>query len=88
MLGNNVGFIKLCKSDPDCPQFASFHCLIQQVALASQVVKLDHVVPLVVKIVNSIKARPLQHRLFLNLVEEKCEEPFVDLSLHCATLGG
>uniref|UniRef100_A0A8C1NJA8 Uncharacterized protein n=1 Tax=Cyprinus carpio TaxID=7962 RepID=A0A8C1NJA8_CYPCA len=85
MRGLHSGFVALCRHDPDFPRFLNYHCVIHQQALASKVVDLSHVMTLVVKIVNSIRAKGLQHRLFKSLLDElwlsrgKVLQRFVDL---------
>ena len=46
------------------------HCIIHQEALCKSVLQLDHVVKPVVKLVNCIRARGLQHRQFIQFLEE------------------
>ncbi len=70
MIGSNVGFVALCKNDPAFPQFISYHCIIHQQVLCSKVINYEQVMKVVVKIINSIRARPLQHRLFKALLDE------------------
>lgn len=79
MRGTHSGFIALCISF--APDFHSYHCVIDQRALASKVVNFSHVMMLVVKIVNSIRSKGLQHRLFKSLLDEVDAE-YGDLLLH------
>uniref|UniRef100_A0A3B1KBC7 DUF4371 domain-containing protein n=1 Tax=Astyanax mexicanus TaxID=7994 RepID=A0A3B1KBC7_ASTMX len=81
MCGIHAGFIALCRKDPIFPAFVSYHCVIHQQALASKVVDFSHVMTVVVKIVNSIRAKALQHRLFKSLLDELDAE-YGDLILH------
>lgn len=67
------------------PDFHSYHCVIHQQALASKVVNFSHVMMLVVKIVNSIRSKGLQHRLFKSLLDEVDAE-YGDLLLHAEVL--
>lgn len=46
------------------------HCIIHQEALCKSLLQLDHVVKPVVKLVNFIRARGLQHRQFITFLEE------------------
>jgi hypothetical protein len=81
MTGENVGFIGLCKKDPAFPIFFSYHCVIHQQALCTKVIDFQHVMSVVQKIVNSILARPLPHRLFKHLLDET-DAHYGDLILH------
>jgi hypothetical protein len=64
MTSANVGLIGLCKKDPIFLDFYSYHCVIYQQALCTNVINFQHVMSVVQKIVNLICARLLQHRLF------------------------
>ena len=46
------------------------HCIIHQESLCKSVLKLNHVSNTVVKVVNFIRARGLQHRQFISFLEE------------------
>ena len=46
------------------------HCIIHQESLCKSVLKLNHVTNTVVKVVNFIRARELQHRQFISFLEE------------------
>lgn len=81
MIGVRAGLISLCRNDPDFPAFVNYHCVIHQQALVSKVVDFSHVMSPVVKVVNSIRAHALQHRLFKSLLEE-LEAAYGDLLLH------
>ena len=70
MCGVRAGFIALCRNDHDFPDFVNYHCVIHQQALAGKVVNFSHVMTLVVKLINSIRAKALQHRLFKVLLDE------------------
>ncbi|XP_069476392.1 general transcription factor II-I repeat domain-containing protein 2-like [Ambystoma mexicanum] len=70
MIGRNIGFVALCRRDPDFPEFRSYHCIIHQQSLCSKVLSYQHVMTVVLKIVNSISARSLQNRLFKSLLDE------------------
>ena len=70
LIGANVGFVTLYKNDESFPQFISYHCIIHQQVLCSKVVNYEHVMKVVIKIINSIRARALQHRLFKSLLDE------------------
>ncbi len=81
MLGVRSGFIALCRNDPDFPDFVNYHCVIHQQALAGKFVDFSHVMTLVVKLINSIRAKALQHHLFKALFVE-LDAAYGDLLLH------
>ena len=70
MRGVRAGFIALCRNDPKFPQ-----------ALVGKVLDFSHVMTLVVKLINSIRAKALQHRLFKALLDE-LDAAYGDLLLH------
>lgn len=78
MTGTHNGFIALCRKDEDFPDFISYHCIIHQQVLASKRLNTKHVMDISFKIVNSIRGKSLQRRLFKQQLDEK--EP--DLALH------
>uniref|UniRef100_A0A3Q3E7E7 SPIN-DOC-like zinc-finger domain-containing protein n=1 Tax=Labrus bergylta TaxID=56723 RepID=A0A3Q3E7E7_9LABR len=91
MRGVRAGFVALCRNDPDFPDFVNYHCVIHQQALAGKVLDFSHVMALVVKLINSIRAKAirakairakaLQHRLFKALLDE-LDAAYGDLILH------
>lgn len=81
MIGVRSGFVALCRKDPDFPPFVNYHCVIHQQALAAKAIDMSHVMNVVVKIVNSIRAKALQHRLFKSLLDE-LDSAYGDLILH------
>lgn len=78
MTGIHNGFISLCHKDEDFPDFISYHCIIHQQVLASKRLNTKHVMDISFKIVNSIKGKALQRRLFKQQLDEN--EP--ELVLH------
>ncbi|RVE42541.1 hypothetical protein evm_012821 [Chilo suppressalis] len=78
MTGIHNGFIALCRKDEDFPDFISYHCIIHQQVLASKRLNTKHVMDISFKIVNSIKGKSLQRRLFKQQLDEK--EP--ELAMH------
>ena len=70
MLGVHSGFVSLCRKDENFPPFVNYHCVIHQQALAAKAIDMSHVMNVVVKIINSICAKALQHRLFKSLLDE------------------
>ncbi|XP_069582815.1 general transcription factor II-I repeat domain-containing protein 2-like [Ranitomeya imitator] len=81
MIGSKIGFVTLCRNDHDFPHFLNYHCIIHQESLCTKVINFQHVMKVVVKIVNSIRARPLQHRLFKSFLEE-LDSQYKDLLLY------
>uniref|UniRef100_A0A8C9YYR3 SPIN-DOC-like zinc-finger domain-containing protein n=1 Tax=Sander lucioperca TaxID=283035 RepID=A0A8C9YYR3_SANLU len=81
MIGRHTGFIAHCKSDPDFPTFLHYHCIIHQQALCEKVIGFGHVMTPVVKIINNIRSKAKQHRIFKVLLEEMSAE-YGDLLLH------
>lgn len=77
MTGRNAGFITLCKKDDD-PQFLSYHCIIHQEVLVSKRLNTEHIMDIAFKIINFIRGKSLQRRLFLMQMEDSN----VDLVLH------
>ncbi|XP_051788407.1 general transcription factor II-I repeat domain-containing protein 2B-like [Erpetoichthys calabaricus] len=74
LTGKNVGLLKRIqkrvKEDNPEQEVIFLHCLIHQEALCKSVLQLDYVVKPVVKLVNFIRARGLQHRQFIKFLEE------------------
>ncbi|KAK3527063.1 hypothetical protein QTP86_008646 [Hemibagrus guttatus] len=81
MIGRQTGFIAHCKADPDFPKFLHYHCIIHQQALCAKVIGFGHVMTPVVKIINNIRSKAKQHRIFKVLLEEMSAE-YGDLLLH------
>ncbi|MBN3296755.1 GTD2A protein, partial [Amia calva] len=59
----------------------NYHCIIHQQALCGKVLNMNDVMDFVVKVVNSIRSRPLQRRLFKTLLDE-IDAQYGDLLLH------
>ena len=81
MVGRQTGFIAHCKRDPDFPKFLHYHCIIHQQALCAKVIGFGHVMTPVVKIINNIRSKAKQHRIFKVLLQEMSAE-YGDLLLH------
>lgn len=81
MIGRHTGLIAHCKGDPDFPKFLHYHCIIHQQALCAKVIGFGHVMTPVVKIINNIRSKAKQHRIFKVLLEEMSAE-YGDLLLH------
>lgn len=60
MLVVRSGFIALCCYDPDSSNFMNYHCVIHQQALAWKVMDFSHTITLVIKLINSTRAKVLQ----------------------------
>mgnify|MGYP003406667082 FL=1 len=72
MVGRRIGLIGLLMADNDFPGLQVYHCIIHQQALCSKLKDdaLQNVMGIVVKIVNFIRANPLNHLQFKTLLEE------------------
>lgn len=85
--GKNVGLLKRMQdkvTEIDADQKLVFlHCIIHQHVLCKSVLKIDHVIYVVTKIVNFIRARALNHRQFVTLLEEH-EAEHRDIGYHTA----
>lgn len=57
MRGVHAGFLAQCCNDPDLPDFLNYRYVIHQQALARKVVDISHVMTLVVKLINLIRAK-------------------------------
>lgn len=86
LTGKNVGLFKRMQdkvTEINPVQKLTFlHCIIHQEVLCKTVLKMNHVVDAVTKIVN-FRARALNHRQFVALLEESEIEHGV-ISYHCA----
>ena len=74
LTGKNVGLLKriqdkVKEENPD-QDVIFLHCIIHQESLCKSVLQLNHVVNPVVKLVNFIRARGLQHRQFITFLQE------------------
>ncbi|XP_060528336.1 general transcription factor II-I repeat domain-containing protein 2-like [Cylas formicarius] len=74
MTGKNIGVIKriedkIFEIDPD-HKIRPIHCIIHQHVLCKNVLKIDHVTKIVVKLVNFLRAKGLNHRQFIDFLEE------------------
>ncbi|GCC23330.1 hypothetical protein chiPu_0001724 [Chiloscyllium punctatum] len=85
--GKNVGLLKrmqdkVTEIDPE-QKLVFLHCIIHQQVLCKSVLKINHVVEVVTKIVNFIRARALNHRQFVALLEENATD-HRDIDYHTA----
>ncbi|CAB4064072.1 unnamed protein product [Lepeophtheirus salmonis] len=81
MTGHHSRFIVLCKADLDFPKIVNYHCITHQQAICAKVMGFDHVMTLVIKIINSICAKAKLERIFKLLLQELSAE-HSDLLLH------
>lgn len=86
MCGVCSGLIALSHNDPDFPDFVNYHCVIHQQAVEDEVVDISLVMTLVVKLMNSIRAKALQHCLFKALLEEDDGDLLLHVRCLCATV--
>lgn len=74
LTGKNVGLLKRIqdkvKEENPEQEVIFLHCIIHQESLCKSVLKLSHVVNPVIKLVNCIRAKGLQHRQFIAFLEE------------------
>ena len=87
LTGKNVGLLKRMQDkvnelDPE-QKLLFIHCIIHQQSLCKSVLKLSHVVDVVTTTVNFIRARGLNHREFVSLLEEE-ESEHGDVRYHTA----
>lgn len=87
LTGKNVGLLKRMQdkvTEINADQKLVFlHCILHQHVLCKSVIKINHVIDVVTKIVNFIRARALNHRQFVALLEEHQTE-HNDISYHTA----
>ncbi|CAB4065972.1 unnamed protein product [Lepeophtheirus salmonis] len=69
------GFIAHCKVDPDFPKTLKYHFIISQQGICSKVMGFAHVMPPVIRIVKSIRAKANQHPIY-NLSLEECSSEY------------
>ena len=74
LTGKNVGLLKRISdhvAEVDCTRELLFlHCIIHQEVLCKKVMNMKHVVNPIIKMVNFIRARGLNHRQFTSLLED------------------
>ena len=73
-----VGRLKAYVKTHHNRSFQHFHCIIHQQVLCSKVIKIDNVFKTVAKVVNFIRARRLNHREFMSLLND-VESEYEDL---------
>ncbi len=75
LTGKNIGLLKWLQDKvkdetPNSEELIFLHCIIHQEAMCKSVLKLENVVKVVVKLVNFIRATALNHRQFIQLLNE------------------
>ena len=87
LTGKNLGLLKRMQdkvTEVNSEQKLVFlHCIIHQNVLCKSVLKLNHVIDVITKTVNFIRARALNHRQFVSLLEEH-ENEHGDIGYHTA----
>ena len=85
MIGSAKGFaallVKHCRSLGHSQDISTFHCIVHQEVLCAKAAGMADVMSVTVKLVNTILARPLNHRLFRELCEV-AEADYGDLLYH------
>ncbi|KAM4521384.1 general transcription factor II-I repeat domain-containing protein 2A-like [Odontesthes bonariensis] len=87
LTGKNVGLLKrmqdkVTEINPE-QKLTFLHCIIHQEVLRKTVLKMNHVVDVVTKVVHFIRARALNHRQLVALLEDS-ESGHGDVGYHCA----
>ena len=77
MAGKHSGVVTKLKQKTS-GNFVGFHCIIHQESLASKHLKMDHVMQPIIKIVNFIRSRGLNHRQFRQFLQD-LDEKFSDV---------
>ncbi|GFW55198.1 protein ZBED8 [Trichonephila clavipes] len=88
MTAKENGFIGLCRKDPLFPKFIAYHCLIHQEILFAKTINFNHIMSIVTKIINSIKAKATQHKVVQIIFRERIHAEFKDFLLHTEVTGG
>ncbi len=80
LVGKMRGAVKLIsdKVEKCGGSIISFHCIIHQLNLCKNALNIDHVISPVVKLINTLKSKALNHRQF-KLFLENCECNFSDV---------
>ena len=69
MCGKHTGAVSLIQEVIE-RRIIILHCLIHQQALCGKILKFDHVMSVVVSVVNYLRARALKHKIFRAFLEE------------------
>ena len=81
MVGRGTGGVLLLSekvANNGDEKLIKYHCIIHEEALAAQTLEMKHVMAIVVKTVNFLKSRGLNHRQFKTFLE-RSEAVFVDV---------
>ncbi|CAI6353085.1 unnamed protein product [Macrosiphum euphorbiae] len=81
--GCKNGLIGILKSDTDFPDFIPIHCIIHREHLTAKYFKYEHVMSVVLKIVNYIRSGSKIHRQFKNFVESLEDDIPNDVPWYC-----
>ncbi|CAB4065751.1 unnamed protein product [Lepeophtheirus salmonis] len=76
-----VSALSIDLADPYFPKIVKYHCTIHRQAVCAKVMRFDHVMAPVIKIINSIHAKANQHRSFKLLLQD-LSPGHSDLLLH------
>ncbi|GCC31984.1 hypothetical protein chiPu_0010444 [Chiloscyllium punctatum] len=87
LMGKHIGLLKrmqykVTEIDPE-QKLVFLHCMRHQEVLCKSALKINHMVDVVTKIVNFIRARALNHRQFVAILEEN-ETEHCDIGYHKA----
>lgn len=87
LTGKNVGLLKriqdIVKEENPNQDIIFLHCIIHQESLCKSILQLNHVVNPVIKLVNFIRAKGLQHRQFIKFWRKLMGSPRLTLPLSC-----
>ena len=81
MVGTNQGFVGIFNKEHPANNVVFLHCVIHQEVLCKAALKINHVLDVVVKVVNTIRARGLTHRQFQEFLTS-IESDYSDLLYH------
>ena len=70
MTGRHARFITQDRNNPDFPTFLHYHCIIHQQVICAKGIGFNHVMTPIVRIINSIRSKAKQHRMFKMLLDE------------------
>ena len=89
MVGRKAGAVSLLSekvANSGGEKLIKYHCIIHQEVLAAQTLEIEHVMDIVVKTVNFLKYRGLNHRQFKTFLEQS-ETDFGDVIYFSAVRG-
>ncbi|XP_074039888.1 general transcription factor II-I repeat domain-containing protein 2 [Leptinotarsa decemlineata] len=82
MVGKNEGLVALIKKNNPYVSLIQYHCIIHQENLSAKSVNIQDVMSVVVKTVNFVKSRGLNHRQFQKFLKEQDAE-YGDITYFC-----